>query len=148
VPAVAAAVLVALAGTACDSTMPANVFLPTYTLQSGGPGQSQPPVTLPTGLLEGILVEEDGCLWVEADPFRSLVLWPTDSSAVIDDSDRVVVRNGGHEAIVGTAITAGGGEYTDEHYAFVVEILGEALPSACRASGLYWIGYEIQSVTE
>jgi hypothetical protein len=96
--------------------------------------------------LEGRLVDETDCLWIEADGFRWLILWPADSSAV-EDGEQVIVRNGGHEAVVGTQISAAGGEYNDEHFEFVRMILTAPLPQACRSSGLYWLGYDIQSLS-
>ena len=34
---------------------------------------------------------------------------------------------------------------SDEQYEFVVELIGEEIPSACRVGGLYWLGYEARA---
>lgn len=91
---------------------------------------------MPAALLEGMLIEEDGCLWIEADASRHLVLWPDGSYATIED-DQLVVFNGGDRAVVGTRVTAGGGEWDE---AFVADLIGEDVPEACQQSGLYWLG--------
>jgi hypothetical protein len=98
-------------------------------------------------LLEGVLIEDDGCLWVEGEGVRWLVLWPVGTSAVVEDY-RIIVRNGGNEAVVGTPVTGGGGEYGENQYRFVVSLIGEEVPTACRASGFYWLGYDVQTVPE
>jgi hypothetical protein len=122
------------------------VYLPTYRLQSSAaPGETPPPVSLPTALVEGTLVEDEGCIWVEADGSRWLVLWPNGSTAVVDGG-QVVVRNDGHQAIVGTHVSGGGGEYRQEHYAFVVGLIGEPVPLPCQASGLYVLGYNLKTI--
>lgn len=76
-----------------------------------------------------------------------LLLWPPGTSAQ-QLVDRLVVRNDGKEAVVGTRISAGGGQYGDDHDAFVRELVGEPIPDSCRASGLYWLGYEVQSIDQ
>lgn len=138
-----AAALMALVG--CESLPPANVYLPTYPPANAAPGESARPISLPTALLEGTLVDDDGCLWIEDDVFRWLVLWPSGSSAV-EDNGQVVVRSDGNRAAVGTQVSAGGGEYRQDNYNFVVELIGEQIPNRCRASGLYWLGYDVQTV--
>lgn len=131
---------------ACSSA-PADVYLPMYDLDRAAPGESPGPVSRPTALLEGILIEDDGCLWVETDGVRSLMLWPVGSAAEVRDG-RIVVRSDGNEAIADTAITGGGGEYGPDLYWFVVQLIGEEVPAACRASGSYWLGYDIRTTSE
>ena len=75
---------------------------------------------------------------------RVLVLWPGGAQAVEADVG-LVVRDGTNEAVVGEPVRMGGGEYSDEHYGFVVELIGEEIPPACREGGLYWLGYEARA---
>lgn len=117
------------------SPTPAGLFLPTYGALNGRP----------TALLEGRLIEDHDCLWIEEDSTRWLLLWPPGSSLVQDGNQRVV-RNGGQRAAVGTQVSAGGGEYGDVNYAFVVELIGEEVPAPCRTAGLYWLGHDVQTL--
>lgn len=109
------------------------MFLPTY----------RPLDALPAALLHGMLIEEGGCLWIEADGIRWLVLWPDGTYATVED-DQLVVYNGGERAVVGTRVSAGGGEYGPQDEAFVSDLIGEVLPTACRRTGLYWLGHSIR----
>ena len=119
----------------CASVAPPSLYFPTYGPMNG----------LPTAELAGTLIEENGCLWVESDGSRWLVLWPGSARAVEADIG-VVVREGTNEAVVGEPVRMGGGEYSDEHYEFVVDLIGEEIPPACRTSGLYWLGHEARAV--
>ncbi len=112
----------------CGSSAPPGIYLPTYGSMNA----------LPTGLLEGTLVEEDGCLWIEPDDTRRLVLWPGGTS-VANDGDQLVLQSAGEQVIVGTQVSSGGGEYGPGNYRFVVELIGEEVPSACQQTGLYWL---------
>lgn len=131
------ATLMTLLLVACSSAIPAGLYVPTY-----GPLNAWP-----TALLEGTLLEEDGCLWIESRDIRWLVLWPGGSS-VVEEGEQIVVRNGGERAVVGSDVSAGGGEYGPEHYDFVVGLIGEEVPAACRVAGLYWLGYDVQTVDQ
>ncbi len=128
------ALCVVIAG--CAPSAPAGIFLPTY----------EPMDTLPAALLQGTLIEEDGCLWIESDNSRWLVLWPDATYASVED-DQLVVYSGGDRAVVGARVSAGGGEYGAQDEAFVADLIGEAVPAACQQSGLYWLGGGIRSVT-
>lgn len=112
----------------CGSSAPPGIYLPTYGSMNA----------MPAALLEGTLVEEDGCLWIEAGDDRWLVLWPGGTS-VANDGGQLVVQSGGAQAVVGTRVSAGGGEYGPGNYRFVVELIGEEVPSACQQTGLYWL---------
>ncbi len=101
----------------------------------------------PAGELNGTLIEEDGCLWVDTGPSRSLILWPPEAR-VVDDGGVRAIHDRGDVAIVGEPVHLGGGEYSEEHYEFVVQLIGEDIPPACRAGGLYWLGYEAQTVED
>lgn len=131
----AAAMTLLLVG--CSAVIPSDVYLPTYGPLNG----------LPAALLEGTLIEDDGCLWIESERTRWLVLWPR-GSAVVEDAGERVVRNGGQRAVIGTRVSAGGGEYGDGHYEFVVELIGEQISAPCREAGLYWLGYEVQTLAQ
>lgn len=125
------AVSILLAGSllaGCGSSAPPGIYLPTYGSMNG----------MPTALLEGTLIEEDGCLWIEAADDRWLVLWPSGTS-VITDGGQLVVQSGAEPAVVGTRVSAGGGEYGPGNYRFVVELIGEEVPSACQQAGHYWL---------
>lgn len=126
---------VAIAG--CAPAVAPGIFLPTY----------QPTDTLPAALLQGNLIEDDGCLWIETDGTRWLVLWPDGSYATVED-DQLVVYNGGERAVVGTRVSAGGGEYGAQDEAAVVELIGDVLPMACRRTRLYWLGHSIKPASQ
>jgi hypothetical protein len=132
----ASALILAVAAACSQSgSDPAGLFLPTY----------RPMNSAPTALLEGTLVEDDGCLWIETDNGRHLMLWP-EASSVLDGDGQRAVRNDGDVAIVGTRVSAGGGEYGTEHYEFVVELIGRDVPEPCRTSGKYWLCREVRTV--
>ncbi len=119
--------------TACSPSAPSDVFLPTY----------RPMSALPLALIDGTLVQEEGCLWLDSASGRHLMLWPPGSSLVDLDGQRTV-RNDGHTAVVGAHVSAAGGE--QKNYGFVVELIGREVPEPCRASGQYWLGYNIRTV--
>ena len=103
----------------------------------------------PTAPVDGTLVESDGCLWVDAaaDGSRSLVLWP-DNATLVEDDGRLVVRQAGNEAIVGQPMRATGGQYNHEdHYEFVIELIGEEIPEECQASH-FWLVYDANTVDQ
>ncbi|MDQ3345445.1 MAG: hypothetical protein M3473_04005, partial [Chloroflexota bacterium] len=89
-------------------------------------------------VLEGTLVEENGCLLVEAGGSRWLVLWPGSARTVESDAG-LVVRDGTNEAVVGEPIRLGGGEYGMNNYDFVVDLIDEEVPPACRESEQFWL---------
>lgn len=99
---------------------------------------------MPAALVEGTLIEDDGCLWIEADRTRWLVLWPDGSYATVQDK-QLVVYNGADRAVVGTRVSAGGGENGAQEGAFVADVIGEPIPTACQGTGLYWLGSSIKS---
>lgn len=112
----------------CGSSAPPGIYLPTYGSMNA----------MPAGLLEGTLIEDDGCLWIEAGDDRWLVLWPSGTS-VANDGGQLVVQIGGETAVEGQRVSAGGGEYGPENYRFVVELIGEEVPTACRQAGRYFL---------
>ncbi len=110
-----------------------GIFLPMYRPLDG----------YPAALLQGTLVHDGGCLWIESGSTRLLVLWPSDTS-VVAQGGQLVVRNAGQQAIVGTAVSAGGGEYYPENYDFVVGLIGQQVPPQCRGSDLYWLASSVE----
>lgn len=116
----------------------ADPYLPTYPSMEA----------LPAAQMGGRLVLEDGCLWLENPEYRALPLWPADSRVEREGDTLVVINSGGSRAEVGTDVIGGGGEYTAEHYDFVVELIGEEIPPACRGDGYYWLVYEVEAANE
>ncbi len=117
----------------------ADVYLPTY----------RPGDTLPEALIGGRLVLDDGCLWLEHQEGRVLPLWPSGSRLEQVGDTVVVVQHGGRaRAEVGTDVVGGGGGYGPEHYDFVVEMIGEEIPPACRGEDYYALVYDVRAADE
>jgi hypothetical protein len=110
------------------------VFLPIH----------KPADAMMAALNTGTLVEADGCLWIESGEVRHLVLWPPGSTVRLEPIG-LVVENDGARAVIGTQVEAGGGEITEDEYAWVVEQIGRQVPDPCRASGLYWLASGVSS---
>lgn len=116
----------------CSPAPVEGVFFPTYPDEGGGPNAP----------VEGRLIEEGGCLWLErSDDQGGLLLWPSHAQLVEENGARVV-RQDGFQAEVGQVMAATGGQYNHEdHYDFVVELIGQAIPAACR-SDYYWLAFD------
>lgn len=115
-----------------------EVYLPIY-----GPLDS-----VPEALLTGRLVEDDGCLWIENDDGRALPMWPSGSRIERDGTSLAVVNTGGARAVVGTQVVAGGGGYGPAQYDFVLELIGEQVPDACRGEDSYLLVYDVRTEGE
>jgi len=115
---------------ACVGAPSADVYVPTYGPMNG----------YPAGEIQGTLVIDGGCLWIDGDRERSLVLWP-DGTFVTEQG---VVSDGGQEFAFGVPVRLGGGQYGDDNYPFVVDLVGEEIPEPCREAGTYWLGYALQ----
>lgn len=90
-------------------------------------------------LVEGRLVQEDGCLRVETPSGASyLVLWPP-RAELREEPRRVVDPETGATAEVGEPIRLSGGEVTLRP--FVLERLESPPPVRCR--GPYWLAGQI-----
>lgn len=128
------------APSASSSPAPAatEVYLPVY-----GPLEN-----VPEGLLTGRLVEDDGCLWIENSDGRALPMWPSGSRIERDGTSLAVVNTGGARAVVGTQVVAGGGGYSPRQYDFVVELIGEQVPDACRGEDSYMLVYDVRTEGE
>lgn len=112
-----------------------QIYLPTY-----------PPMEfLPLAAVGGRLVEDEGCLWIESEAGRALALWPSGSMIEDDDPSLVVVNSAGARAVVGTNVTAAGGEYRPEQYEMVVQLLGGEVREACRADDFYLLVYDVRT---
>jgi hypothetical protein len=122
---------------ACVGLTSTDVYLPTYAPMNG----------YPAGEIQGTLVVEGDCLWIDASQERSLVLWP-DGTFVIERDGGRVVREGSREVAIGVPVQLGGGQYGDDNYPFVVDLVGEEIPEPCREAGLYWLGYDLQRVDD
>lgn len=63
----------------------------------------------PTGLFEGELVEEDGCIRTSGEG-GATVVWPPGYSLQLNDG-RLEIHGGGHVAAMGEPVRLGGGWY-------------------------------------
>lgn len=100
---------------------------------------------LPLARLAGRLVEDDGCLWIEGEGGRALALWPSGSTIEHDGASLVVVNTDGARAVVGTNVTASGGEYRPEQYEMVVQVLGDEVHESCRGEDFYLLVYDVRT---
>lgn len=138
----AALAALCLIAVSCGSQTPASVppterpalFMPTHQFTASGPA----------ALLDGTLVERDGCLWIETrERQRFLALWPTGYRVAAGSGTVTVLRNDGRPvAEVGRPITVGGGEYAPHQEAFVQGLIGRPIPDACRGNK-YWLVGEV-----
>jgi hypothetical protein len=104
------------------------------------------PMDTPLALIDGVLVERAGCLFVERDDTRWLLLWPEGSSArlivegvveVLDEDGEVVGREGGPVRFGGgesNPIEVGGAAASE---AWATRLTGKDVPDRC--GDLYWL---------
>jgi hypothetical protein len=110
-------------------------YLPTY-----------PPMEiLPLGQVAGLLIEDDGCLWIEREAGRALALWPSGSTIERDGASLVVLSPDGGRAVVGANITAAGGEYGPGQYEMVVQVLCYEVHESCRVEDDYLLVYNVRT---
>lgn len=99
----------------------------------------------PSALMEGVLEERAGCLFVTSDQDHWLVLWPEGYTAraaegqldVLDESGEVVGRVGKPLRVVGgetNPIEVGGAAEAER---WASELTGRDIPERC--GDLYWI---------
>jgi hypothetical protein len=101
-------------------------------------------------LLEGTLLEVDGCLRIEDGHYADgwLVIWPSGSDIrVADDGIEVVNAEGKPVARVGEQLGAGGGAIENTRG---MESINEMIPGmpieGCR--GPYWVAASLQTMVE
>jgi hypothetical protein len=83
---------------ACDALSGHGLFVPKYQAMD----------QQPTAIMTGVLVVDDGCIWIESpESGRWLALWPTTIS--VSTGDPVRVNRYGIEVSEGEPITVGGG---------------------------------------
>ena len=105
--------VLAISGVAACASPPAPVpegyVFPTWHVGDAGAA----------ALLEGVLVADNGCLYVQpTEGTRYLVVWPDTLRLVLDPSNVAVVMNGTDAAArVGGMIQLGGGEIRAEFHA-------------------------------
>jgi hypothetical protein len=113
------------------------------------------PVQPPSGdsmaaLMEGTLVEANGCLRIEDDHYADgwLVLWPFGSDIrVADDRIEVINEDGNTVARVGDRLRAGGGAVEN---ACGVESINEKIPGMPieGCPGPYWVAAPLETMVE
>lgn len=113
------AVLVLLLATACDGNVETGMFFPTWN----------PDGPVPGGIVQGSLVEDDGCLFVDANDQRTLVLWEVGLGS--EEGDLLDLA-GEPIAHVGETIH-GGGYYGDR--AHFEDLADERIPERCIPEG-------------
>jgi len=93
-----------------------GLFFPTWN----------PDGPVPTGVVQGVLLEDHRCLFVEANGQRTLVLWQEglgfEEGMLLDPAGAPIVR-------VGELLHGGGGYHSDRSY--FEELAGEEIPERC-----------------
>jgi len=107
--------------TACSGPpVEEGLFFPTWA--AGGDG--------PAGQVQGVLVEKDRCLFVEANARRTLVVW---EAGLGFEDDALLDSAGDRIASVGETIHGGGGYYGDRGH--IENLAGEPIPERCVPVG-------------
>lgn len=105
-----------------------STYLPVHHLESS-----------PEAELTGTLLAREQCLVAVSSEPRDvgerLVIWPAGTRLISRDGEFAVSTTGGIVGI-GTAFTAGGGEYEDR--AFIEQLIGQPIPNTCVRS-VYWV---------
>lgn len=107
--------------TACSGApVEEGLFFPTW--DAGGDA--------PAAIVQGVLVEEHRCLFVEANELRTLVVWEDglgfEDNALLDsDGDSI--------ASVGETLHGGGGYFGDRRH--IEDLTGEPIPDRCIPDG-------------
>lgn len=109
-----------LATTCSGPPVEEGLFFPTW--DAGG--------DVPAGQVQGVLVEEDRCLFVEAHGRRTLVAWEAglgfEDDALLDSAGDPIAR-------VGETIHGGGGYFGDRRH--IANLAGEPIPERCFPGG-------------
>lgn len=100
-----------------------GLFFPTWSAEGAVPG----------GIVQGTLIEDDRCLYVEANEQRTLVAWE-DGMGFEDGS--LLATSGSPIARVGEVIHGGGGYYGgDLGRSHIEELSGQSIPEICIPNG-------------
>jgi hypothetical protein len=117
----------------CDGNVESGLFFPTWNPVGGVPG----------GIVQGVLVEDHHCLFVEANGQRTLVLWEEglgfEEGALLDPAGEPIAH-------VGETIHGGGGYYGDR--AHIENLADEVIPGRCIPKGdgdRFAISYEVEA---
>jgi hypothetical protein len=127
---VVAALLVGCSGAPVEE----GFFFPTWSAEGD----------VPAGEVFGSLIEDDRCLYVEANDQRTLVVWEDgmgfENGALLDASGSPIAQ-------VGEAIHGGGGYYGSRSH--IENLSGESIPERCIPEGAngdrYAIIYEVEA---
>jgi len=114
-----------LAAAACQSPDAADdVYFPTHTFVDYGPAGE---------LRNAVLVLDSSCLWLEPQEGeeRFMALWPEGWNLRRAGDDLEVRTPSGAAAVVGQAITVGGGEMPED---YVAQLVTPPVPERCRGS--------------
>lgn len=113
------ATLVLLFACGSDAEVEAGVFFPTWSADGA----------VPTAIVQGDLVETDGCLYVDANGLLTLPIWEeglgfTDGTLLRPDGEPI--------ADVGKVVHGGGGYYGGaDGRTHVEDLAGERIPDRC-----------------
>jgi hypothetical protein len=126
--------VVALLVAGCGAPVEEGLFFPTWDASGD----------TPTGIVEGTLVEDDRCLFVEAHGRRTLVAWE-DGMGFEDGA--LLAASSSPIAHVGETIHGGGGYFGDRDH--IEHLSGEPIPQRCipdTADGdRFAITYEVEA---
>jgi hypothetical protein len=121
------------------------------TARSGAPVEEglffptwDPGGEVPAGEVEGTLIQDDRCLYVEANDQRTLVVWEDgmgfEDGTLLDGSGAPIAQ-------VGQVIHGGGGYY-GRNRSHIEDLSGESVPQRCFPTGRgewYAIIYEVEA---
>lgn len=98
---------------------------------------------VPAGIVQGVLIEEDRCLFVEANGQRTLVVWEGglgfEDGALLDSDGDPIAR-------VGETIHGGGGYFGDRRH--IEDLAREPIPGRCVPQGdgdRFALTYEVEA---
>jgi hypothetical protein len=116
-----AVVILFLATAACSGPpVEEGLFFPTW--DAGG--------AVPSGIVQGVLAQEDRCLFVETNGQRTLVVW----EGGLGFEDQALLDSGGDPiARVGEMIHGGGGYFEVRRH--IENLAGERIPARCITAG-------------
>jgi hypothetical protein len=110
-----------------------GLFFPTWSAEGD----------VPAGEVFGTLVEDDRCLYVEANDLRTLVVWE-DGMGFEDGT--LLDASGSPIAQVGQVVHGGGGYYGSQRH--IEDLSGETIPERCvpgESGDRFAIIYEVEA---